>query len=275
MLLPNFFILCSICFALPQSTSGSLSVGQLLEDVRAQLPRESLVISGDLIVRKRKGIVTRTLTFDMSLNLGSQPETLRCVIRDAFGKELEQLTVTHRAGQEPCFEYAAGSSLSPSDLPSLFDCVQGTDISWTDLTLSFLWWRGGTTVGIETIRGRSCLVVEVPTPAGLRHAVPGSAGGFAEARTATAALAGESTPEAGTQAGRQYERVLLWIDEKLRVVLQAEGYDSGGKLVRRFWINSFKKIDDKWMLKDMEVESFPSTHRTRLRVREVCPPVAR
>jgi len=104
---------------------------------------------------------------------------------------------------------------------------------------------------------------------------PGSAGGFAEARTATAALAGESTPEAGTQAGRQYERVLLWIDEKLRVVLQAEGYDSGGKLVRRFWINSFKKIDDKWMLKDMEVESFLSTHRTRLRVREVCPPVAR
>lgn len=251
MLLPNFFILCSICFALPQSTSGSLSAGQLLEDVRAQLPRESLVISGDLIVRKRKGIVTRTLTFDMSLNLGSQPETLRCIIRDAFGKELEQLTVTHRTGQEPCFGYAAGSPFSPSDLPSLFDCVQGTDISWTDLTLSFLWWRGGTTVGTETIRGRSCLVVEVPTPAG------------------------ESTPEAGTQAGRQYKRVLLWIDEKLHVVLRAEGYDSDGKLVRRFWINSFKKIDGKWMIKDMEVESFPSTHRTRLRIREVCPPVAR
>ncbi len=39
--------------------------------------------------------------------------------------------------------------------------------------------------------------------------------------------------------------------------------------IRRLWIDSFKKINDQWMIKDMEVEAEPVAHRTKLTIREV------
>lgn len=222
-------------------------VRQLLEGVRAQLPHDPVTITGELTVRKRKGTVTATLGFEMFLNLGIDPATARYTIRDAFGTELEQLTVTRQTGQEPRFEYTVGSQLSASNLPSLFKPIQNTDIGWMDLTLSFLWWPEGALIRTEERRSRPCFVVKLLCPASYgRREVDG-----------------------------QYSKVLLWIDEKLYIVLQAEAYDSDEKLVRRLWVKSFKKINDRWMIKDMEVESFPSTHRTRLRVREVRAPIAR
>ena len=50
--------------------------------------------------------------------------------------------------------------------------------------------------------------------------------------------------------------------------LKAEGLDANGKQVRILWVKSFKKIHDRWMLKDMEIQSSP-LHRTKLVVREV------
>ena len=54
-----------------------------------------------------------------------------------------------------------------------------------------------------------------------------------------------------------------------RMLLQAEGYSEDGNLVRRLWVKGFKKINERWMIKDMEIQSYPYRHRTRLRVREV------
>ena len=42
-----------------------------------------------------------------------------------------------------------------------------------------------------------------------------------------------------------------------------------GELVRRFWIKSFKKVNERWMIKDMEVEGIPPVHRTKVSIREV------
>jgi hypothetical protein len=206
---------------------------ELLDSMRAQLPAEPVVITGELQVRKRKGIVTHTLNVEMSLDLGRQPATAKYVLRDAFGKDLEQMVVTRSAGQQPRFEYSAGSPPVPGPLPDLFKPFQETDVSWIDLTLSFLWWPGGTTKKTETMRGQDCYVVEVPAP-------PGESG--------------------------HYAKVLLWIDEKQHMVLQAEGYDSQDRIVRRLFIKSFKKIDERWMIKDMDIQSLPSDHRTNLRV---------
>ena len=205
----------------------------LLNDVRTQLPDDSIVIAGELQVRKRKGIVIRTLNVEMSLNLGRNPATAKYVLRDAFGKDLEQMTVTRSAGSPARFDYAVGSPLVPASQPDLFKPFQDTDVSWMDLTLSFLWWPGGKTIKKETLRGQDCFVVDVAAPA--------------------------------SEKG-QYAKVLLWIDEKLHMILQAEGYNDKGELVRRLFIKSFKKIDERWMLKDMDIQGFPSDHRTNLRV---------
>jgi len=194
--------------------------------------------------------VLQELKFEMSLDLGNEPAEASYTIRDAFGKDLEQLSVAHPKGQGPRFEYASGNPLSASEPPDLFECIQGTDISWTDLTLSFLWWKDGTVVGTDTVRGRLCYLLDIPAPPD---------------RKGTAAHNGPDGPH----AKRRYSRVLLWIDQQLHMLLRAEGYDSNGELVRGLWVKSFKKINERWMIKDMEIQGGRAYRRTRLRIREV------
>lgn len=210
---------------------------QLLDDVIFRLPREPLLIEGDLNVRKRHGIEVGALNFEMYLNWRDEPTLARYTIRDEFGSDLEKMIVRRVKDQAPVFTYLSGSPLAEAPLPDLYKPIRETDVSWMDLTLSFLWWKGGVVTGSEEIRGRNCYIVNIPAPASERDG--------------------------------QYSRVVLWIDKKLRMLLQAEGYDSEDGLLRKLWIKSFKKIEDRWMIKDMEIESYPLVHRTKLRVREV------
>jgi hypothetical protein len=228
-----------------------MTAQDILQAVVDHLPREPLEVQGGMIVRKRHGVIVREFQFDMLLRWGAIPPTARYTIRDAFGRELEQLTVLRAPGREPAFVYAAGSPLRNASLPNLFDPVQDTDISWADLTLSFLWWKPEATVTRDETRGRSCYVVAVAPP-------PRSETG------------GGHQAAAGDAAAREpYTRVMLWIDEKVPMVLQADGYGADGRHVRRLRVDSFKKIDERWMIKDMEVMGFPERHRTRLTVRDV------
>jgi len=230
---------------IPPNVSGQ----QLLKNVVAQLPREPIVLFGDLRVRKRRGTVLREVKFEMLARWGSDQAVATCTVLDPFGMELERLTVSRVKGYGTRLEYAAGNPLSASDPPDLFESVQGTDVSWMDLTLGFLWWEGGSIVGSDEIRGRRCYVVEVPAP------VYRDAGG--------------GNRPFSSAAGRRYSRARLWIDEELRTLLQAEGYDCDGKLVRRLWVKSFKKIDDRWVIKDMEIQGSSPAYRTRLCIRGV------
>jgi hypothetical protein len=222
------------------------TAAELMREVRARLPREPLTITGQLQVRRRKGIVAGTLNMDMFLHLGAEPARARYTIRDKEGNPLEQVTLTHvaagAAGAETRLAYAKGNPLAPADLPDPFRAIRGTDISWVDLTLSFLWWEGGSITNKEHVIGRSCYVVDIPAPP----------------RTA-----------ASPQTGSPYAGARVWVDEKLRMILQAEGYDATRAPIRRLWVHSIKKIDERWMIKDMEVESCPAEHRTRLTVLDV------
>jgi hypothetical protein len=91
-------------------------------------------------------------------------------------------------------------------------------------------------VGEEDVRGRSCYVLDVPAPEG--------------------AFAGCSG-------------VRLWIEPRIPIMLRAEAYDQQDALIRRMEVKSFKKINDRWVIKDIELTSLPSRHKTYLRVRDV------
>jgi hypothetical protein len=237
-----------LCAALSGAAEAP-SAQELLDDVLAQLPRQPLLVTGELLVRKQHGIPVEVLQFEMLLQWGREPATVRYTIRDAFGADLEQMTVTRAGGDRPRFEYQRGKPLADAALPDLFAPIQGTDIGWTDLTLSFLWWTGGAIAGTNAVRGRACTIVEVPAPAqaGANRAPPSDAG-----KTAT-----------------PYSKVRLWIDDQLHMLLQAEGYDRDGRLLRRLWIRSFKKIEETWMVKDMEIQQYPAVHRTKLQVHDL------
>ena len=225
-----------------ESETAPPSAATLLAEVVSRLPREPLQVRGDMIVRHRNGVVDYSYKFDMALRWGAEPAAAVYTIRDAFGSPLEQMTVRRAAGEAPVFAYAAGNPLTPAARPGLFDRIGETDLSWTDLALSFLWWQGGSVVATNEVRGRRCYVVEAPAPAGRGQ-------------------------DGGTQT--PYHSVRLWIDAEMRMLLQAEGLDAEGRTLRRLWVKSFKKINNTWMIKDLEVQQVNTGRRTKVVVLDV------
>ena len=104
------------------------------------------------------------------------------------------------------------------------DSVLGTDISFEDISLRFLYWTNAKVEGDENILFRSCWIVSARPPAN-----------------------GDS----------QYSLVKLWVDKEAGNLMQAEAYDKAGKFLRRFKVVSGQKIQGAWYLKQMRIETRP------------------
>jgi hypothetical protein len=111
--------------------------------------------------------------------------------------------------------------------PAQFDRkIRGTDITYEDLALKFLYWPDARLLGMETITAGNCWKVELR---------PGS-----------------------NQS--QYGRVVVWIHQNSGALMRLEGYDAKGQLTKRFSVVSAQKIQDRWYLKQMRIESLePAT----------------
>lgn len=208
---------------------------ELLSRVVAALPAVPLTVTAQLQSRTRTGEREKTLNAEMRLDWCGHPPSARYTVRDAFGEDLEALHIEWRKGRRT-YRHFAGAELEPGELTDLQAPVQGTDVSWTDLSLSFLWWPGGETVGAEKIKGRTCCIVDLPAP----------------------------PDEAGAYAG-----VRLWIDPQINLLLQAAAYDAAGEPLRLLEVKSFKKIRDVWVIQNIDIQTLPSRHRTQLRVKDV------
>lgn len=103
--------------------------------------------------------------------------------------------------------------------------IAGTDVTYEDLSLRFLYWKGGTILpdsADSRIKGRDCYIVQVPNP----------------------------TPGVG-----QFATVRMWIDKENGTVWQVDGYGTDGKLRKRFTITSVKRLSDgSWFFKQMKME---------------------
>jgi len=131
----------------------------------------------------------------------------------------------------PYVQPPAATNLQPSAF-SLQPSLLGTDVTWSDLTLDYLWWedvsfdaeREG-----ESVHGQVCAVVVLKKGA----------------RT-----------------------VRIWVDRKTGALLQAEEL-AGDRVVRRLWGTRIKKFGERWMANVLEVETVGSGHRTKITVEEL------
>ena len=192
--------------------------------------------------------VQSKLKFHTSLNLSASPSLAQYTILDTFGRELEQLTITRQRGEAPEFSYASGKPLVLRPTPNLSNPIRNTELTWFDLTLSFLWWIPETEVTTDSIRNRDCYVITVKRPP-------------------------EQNSESLNETNKQnsYTAARLWVDKKAHVLLQAEAINHDNQAIRRLWVKSIKKVNGKWMIKDMEVAGSSADNRTRLTVRDVQP----
>jgi Outer membrane lipoprotein-sorting protein len=102
----------------------------------------------------------------------------------------------------------------------LTEKIRGTGVTYEDLALKFLYWPGGRVLGDETVHARSCWKLQLVAPS----------------------------------RDSQYANVFLWVDKKSGALMRMEGYDSNGRLAKRFEVVSTQKIDNRWFLKQMRVE---------------------
>ena len=132
--------------------------------VLAAMPHQPLRIEARLLSKKRSGRIESEIRAEVQLLPGPDGYRALYSITDAFGGAEEQLEILRPPSGPPRLAYRAGDPPAPRDLPDLYAAIKQTDVTWIDLSLSFLWWRGGETVGRERLRGRTCYVVETPAP---------------------------------------------------------------------------------------------------------------
>jgi hypothetical protein len=134
--------------------------------------------------------------------------------------------------KEPRLEEITGGKTEKVSPKRFDDRVRDTDISYEDLSLGFLYWQNATVRGEQTMLLQKCWIIRV---------------------------------EPGARGDSQYGKVDLWISKKNGALMQAEAFDSAGKLSRKFKVISGQPVGDGlWMLKEMRIESMQgrSTDRT-------------
>ena len=103
--------------------------------------------------------------------------------------------------------------------------IAGTDVTYEDLSLRFLYWKGGSILpdsADSRIKGRDCYIVQAANP----------------------------SPGVG-----QFATVRMWIDKENGTVWQVDGYGADGKLKKRFSITSIQRLSDgTWFFKQMKME---------------------
>ena len=190
----------SLCFAalateplLPRDATAE----QLVRSCRTMVPAD-VELAGRIILRNRKGI--------------PQAEHDYVLTRS---NAVTRLTVDGTDHQPPTTKHQAP--------------IFGTDVTWSDLTLDYLWWddfsfdaeKDG-----ESVHGQTCAVVVMK---------------------------------------KDDRAVRVWIDRKTGALMQAEEMRDG-KAVRRLWGTRIKKFGERWMANVLEVETLGSGHRTKITV---------
>lgn len=179
--------------------STNAPAAEVVANCRSMIPADA-ELKGRIVLRSRKGIVQAEYGYDLVRKAGATDLKLT---KDDKDVEFE------KSGQ-----------------------ILGTDVTWSDLTLDYLWWddvsfdaqREG-----ETVHGQVCTVIVM-------------------------------------KKGERQVRV--WVDRKTGALMQAEEMKNG-KAVRRLWGTRLKKFGERWMANVMEVETIGSGHRTKITVEEL------
>lgn len=204
--------------------------------VRAALPRQPLTLYGELQSRDRQGNIIRVNPIEMTWRWGADRPSAEYVVQDRFGGDLERLLVTLPMGEPSEFLFMEGDAADWTPLTDLNRSMAGLDLDWADVSLSYLWWRNARIVGSERVRGRFCYIVDLRAP----------------------------PDEVSRYAG-----VRIWVDPELALLMQVDAYDARNRPIRRMQVKSLHKLDDLWMIQNIELVNHATRERVTLRVRRI------
>lgn len=102
----------------------------------------------------------------------------------------------------------------------LSEYVRGTDITYEDLSLRFIYWKNAKYEGEQRVRTITCSIVLVQP----------------------------------SSRGSEYGSVRLWIAKDRGALIKAEGYNWQGKPIKRFEVISGQEIEGKTIFKQIRIE---------------------
>jgi len=108
--------------------------------------------------------------------------------------------------------------------------IRGTDITYEDLSMRFLYWPNPVKLDQENVKHRTCWKLRLNNP----------------------------------DASGAYGVAFIWVDSTSGGIMRMEGYDRQGKLIKRYEVISGMKVGEGWMLKQMRIETFDAATKKRL-----------
>ena len=107
--------------------------------------------------------------------------------------------------------------------------IRGTDITYEDVSMRFLYWPNPAKLEDEDVNHRNCWRLRLNNP----------------------------------DASGAYGVAYIWVDKGSGSLMQMHGFDRQGKLIKRYKVISGMKVRNGWMLKQMRIESVdPNTGKT-------------
>lgn len=213
-----------------------MEAADVLRACRAMLPVRPIELTGSLVLRTRKGIATSEHDYRLVMRRGDDVSLLTVKLMPrGETNEIASVTISRRQGMAPVIRLSREGASESEIVDTPLANVQGTDVTWLDLTFDFLWWpnasyereREG-----ESVHGQKCVVI------------------FVRPEIRIEGLSG----------------VRLWVDRKTGCLMQAEQVGEDGRPIRRLWGTRVKKMDGKWMVSVLEVETLGARHRTKITV---------
>jgi len=228
----TLWIVLTGALTLATAQGADLAAEQQMALVRRSMPDVPLELEAALQVVNPNGKTIKTVRAEARLVPQGDGRTAHYTLLDAFGGTLAEMTVALADGRAE-FAYAVGDPPQPAELPDLFGPIEGSVISWMELSFSYFWWPNPKIVGTEKVARRwDCQIIEIPCP-----------------------------PEYG--AGWSYVR--LWVAPAYNAVVRGEAW-LDGRACKRFEVKSVKKLRQIYMIGDLEVKDLRSGARARLKV---------
>ena len=235
--LMSLILVCSAVYGRSEEAGDSppnfnKSIEQLNADEVMRLVRYSYTLyDQDFTGVLRMGLMKK-VPFLMSL----KPESIRFI----FDQPAHLIYLDTGNSGFSLFEGTEGEELKPVPSSKFAAQIRGTDVTYDDLSMRFLYWPHAKIVKLDRVKQRDCWVVRVRNPDGL--------GAYATAD--------------------------IWIDKGSGGMLKMIGYNNSGRPVRRFEVLHGKKFGDIWMVDEMRIETIePGSGRikssTRMQIKSV------
>lgn len=189
------------------------SIDQMTADEVLKLVRFSYTLYN----RDFKGALRMGITKKVDFLLSLKPEAIRFIFNDPA----QVVLLDTREQRFALYEGIDGAELKQVPAAKYGEAIRGTDVTYEDLSMRFLYWPGARIINQEKLKGRDTIRV------GMRN--PDGAGNYATAE--------------------------VWIDKLSGGMMKMIGYDRSGRAIRKFEVLSGKKFGDIWMVDEMRIET--------------------